>query len=141
MLEQQKNLQSSLKDVALFRRLNQQKDFMLQQSHHIINIPCFSWRTAFLTQWVWIPIKSVLSAFLYSKFHKTLISVLFEDRKVHFALMGEDQSVQLKTMLPPHRVNICGSLFCNLLLKINGRCLHRFQCKLSPQSGTGKFSA
>lgn len=95
VLEQQKNLQSSLKDVALCRRLNQQKDFMLQQFHHLINIPCFSWRTTFLTQWIWILVRTVFSVFLYSKFHKNLTSVLFEDRKVHFALMGEEQSVQL----------------------------------------------
>lgn len=94
-----------------------------------------------LTKWIWILVRTALSVFLYIKFHKNLISVLFEDRKVHFALMGEDQSVQLQTALPPHRVNICGSLFRNLLLKTNGRCPHRFQCKLSPQSGTGKFSA
>lgn len=45
----------------------------------------------------------MLSVFPYSNFRKNRIWVLFEDRKVHFARMGEAPSVQLwfETVFPP----------------------------------------
>lgn len=74
-----------------------------------MNVPCFSWRrTTCLTKWIYVLLRTVLSVFLYSKFHKNNTSVLFEDRRVRFVLMGEDQLVllRLKTAFPLTS-NIC----------------------------------
>lgn len=52
---------------------------------------------------------------------------------MHFALMGKALSVLLwfETVFPlTTESDSCRWLFCNILLKTNGRDLHRFQGKL-----------